>query len=171
MRLYTKSFALAEATATAAVLIPVPQRSAETELWNAAERSDESADFAAYLKKFPRGKYAALARIRLKARQPDPFFCELPMMLVNINDGSRNSAFLKILLVLELEIKEDGSVVERSLAHVTNASQVYLRGMTLDDVTRSGSLAKLRTDLLFIISRQLPTVPIVNLLFTEILLQ
>jgi hypothetical protein len=48
----------------------VPRPAAEEELWKAARASDKTVAYTAYLKKYPKGRYAATARERLERDAP-----------------------------------------------------------------------------------------------------
>ncbi|HZW14522.1 MAG TPA: protein kinase [Noviherbaspirillum sp.] len=56
----------ARSPATAAA----PERPAEDELWRLANKSDTSSAYENYLDKYPKGRYATEARLRLESRQP-----------------------------------------------------------------------------------------------------
>lgn len=59
----------AEASKPAAAEEPVPavrEESPETALWNEAQKGNSKEDYQAYLDQYPKGKYAALAKSRIK---------------------------------------------------------------------------------------------------------
>jgi serine/threonine protein kinase len=49
---------------------PLSSPSAEEELWQMASTSDKAAVYQRYLRKYPKGRYAAVARIRLEDKSP-----------------------------------------------------------------------------------------------------
>jgi serine/threonine protein kinase len=51
---------------------PVQRLSPEEELWQNASKSDKSRAYEKYLKEYPRGRYAAVARLRLEEKLPKP---------------------------------------------------------------------------------------------------
>lgn len=47
-----------------------PSMQSEIDLWRAASESDKASAYENYLREYPRGRYAALAKIRLERKQP-----------------------------------------------------------------------------------------------------
>lgn len=56
--------------AQAEAAAPSPRLPAEIELWRMASASDKASAYENYLKEYPNGRYAALARLRLERKQP-----------------------------------------------------------------------------------------------------
>lgn len=98
-------------------------------------------------------------------------FYDLPEMLVNLNASGKRTNYLKLIVALELEKKEDVTQIEAVLPRVVDNFQIYLRELRLEDLNGSAGLMRLKEELLVRINVAAETVPVRDVLFKEMLVQ
>ncbi len=97
-------------------------------------------------------------------------YLDLPEILVNLNTGSRTkSTFLKIRLSLELANGQDVPKVEAQMTRVTDAFNVFLRELRIEDLKGSAGMYRLREELLARVSVAVAPVQVNDVLFKEML--
>ncbi len=98
-------------------------------------------------------------------------YYDLPEFLVNLNTNSRQSSFLKMTVVLELNSPEDQKVVEASLPRVLDVFNTYLRELRTSDLYGSAGIYRLREELLVRINKTIAPVQVKDILFKQVLIQ
>lgn len=97
-------------------------------------------------------------------------YLDLPEILVNLNTGSRTkSTFLKIRLSLELANGQDVPKVEAQMTRVTDAFNVFLRELRIEDLKGSAGMYRLREELLARVAVAVAPVQVNDVLFKEML--
>jgi flagellar FliL protein len=104
-------------------------------------------------------------------RSPAPVFVDMPEIVANLNAGPRRTVFLKLHAKLELSKPEDQAAVTLQMPRLMDLFQTYLREMRPDELRGAAGTYRLREEL--IARADLATSPtkIVDVLFTEIIVQ
>lgn len=118
----------------------------------------------------PLGK-AAPAPEEAKAAAKLPVFADLPDMVANLNAGARRTAFVKLKARLELARAEDQAVVAASMPRLLDLFQTYLREMRPEELRGSAGTYRLREELIARANIAVHPTRVVDVLFTELLVQ
>jgi flagellar FliL protein len=104
-------------------------------------------------------------------KAPPPVFVDLPEIVANLNAGPRRTVFLKLHAKLELAKPEDQAAVTLQMPRLMDLFQTYLREMRPDELRGAAGTYRLREEL--IARADLATSPtkIVDVLFTEMIVQ
>jgi flagellar FliL protein len=102
------------------------------------------------------------------AKQPS--FVELPEMIANLNAGRRNS-FVKLHAKLELARAEDAAAVNAGMPRLLDLFQTYLREMHPEELHGSVGIWRLREELIARANVAVAPARVVDVLFTEMLIQ
>jgi flagellar FliL protein len=94
----------------------------------------------------------------------------LPEFLVNLNSGGKQTSFLKMTVVLELEGTLDVVRLEGALPKLLDAYNTYLRELRASDLAGSAGIQRLREELLLRANKAGP-VKVTDVLFKEIIVQ
>lgn len=94
----------------------------------------------------------------------------LPEFLVNLNSGGKQTSFLKMTVVLELESGMDVMPLEGSMPKLLDAFNTYLRELRASDLAGSAGIQRLREELLLRANKS-TTVKVTDVLFKEIIVQ
>lgn len=113
------------------------------------------------------GKETAPAEV---AAHP-PVFFDLPEIVANLNAGPRRNAFIKLRSKLELGKAEDEAAVKLALPRLLDLFQTYLREMRPEELRNSTGTYRLREELIARADIAVAPAHIVNVLFTELLIQ
>ena len=100
-----------------------------------------------------------------------PVFADLPDMVANLNAGGRRTAFVKMKARLELARVEDQAVVAASMPRLLDLFQTYLREMRPEELRGSAGTYRLREELIARANIALQPTRVVDVLFTELLVQ
>lgn len=100
-----------------------------------------------------------------------PLFKDLPDMLVNLNTGERRSTLLKLGITLEYSRPEEGIPLDTAMPRITDAFQVYLRELKVDDLRGSAGMYRLREELLMRVNAAAAPVKVKDVLIKEFLVQ
>lgn len=98
-------------------------------------------------------------------------FYEVPALLVNLDGASANASYLKIVVALELDQRDQARELDGHLPRIIDSFQVYLRALRVEDLQGSAGLQRLREELLSRVNAALPTTRIRDVLFKEMLIQ
>lgn len=98
-------------------------------------------------------------------------FYDLPEFLVNLNTNSRQSSFLKMTVVLELNSPEDQKAIEAALPRVQDVFNTYLRELRASDLYGSAGIYRLREELLVRINKSVAPAQVKDILFKQVLIQ
>ncbi len=100
-----------------------------------------------------------------------PIIIELPEMVANLNAPGRRPAYIKLKAEVELDKAEDKAVFTAIQPHVMDLFQTYLREIHPEELRGSAGTYRLREELLTRINTAISPGRIVDLLFSELLVQ
>ena len=100
-----------------------------------------------------------------------PVFADLPDMVANLNAGARRTSFVKLKARLELARAEDQAVVAASMPRLLDLFQTYLREMRPEELRGSAGTYRLREELIARANIAVHPTRVVDVLFTELLVQ
>ncbi len=100
-----------------------------------------------------------------------PVYFELPDIVANLNTGARRASFIKLKARLELSKPEDQAIVQGALPRILDLFQTYLREMRPEELRGTASTYRLREELIARSNIAGQPAKIVNVLFTEMLVQ
>ncbi len=101
---------------------------------------------------------------------PTPYE-DVPDMLVNLNTGERRATLLKLGIKLELSRPEERVAIQEAMPRITDAFQVYLRELKVDDLRGSAGMYRLREELLMRVNAVTAPVKVKDVLIGEFLIQ
>ena len=100
-----------------------------------------------------------------------PVFLDLPDIVANLNAGPKRAAFIKLKAKLELARPEDQAVVQAAMPRVLDLFQTFLREMRPDELRGTAGTYRLREELVARSSIAAQPAQVLNVLFTELLVQ
>ncbi len=104
-------------------------------------------------------------------RPAAPVFLDLPDIVANLNAGPRRASFIKLKAKLELARPEDQAIVQAAMPRVLDLFQTYLREMRPDELRGTAGTYRLREELIARSSIAAQPARVLNVLFTELLVQ
>jgi flagellar FliL protein len=105
------------------------------------------------------------------AKPAETVFLDLPEMVANLNVGARRSQYVKLKAKLELARPEDVAIVQAAMPRIVDLFQTYLREMRPEELRGSAGTYRLREELISRASTAAPPARVLDLLFTEMLVQ
>jgi flagellar protein FliL len=117
--------------------------------------------------------YAACAQelAQTTASLPPGIFVDIPAMIVNLSGNAKKTTYLKIVLKIELEGKDDAKGFNAIMPRVVDQFQTYLRELRLDDLKGSSGIYRMKIELLSRVRAAAPEIKVRDVLFQEILVQ
>lgn len=103
--------------------------------------------------------------------KPAAVYLAMPEIIANLNAGPRRTAYIKLNSKLELARAEDGEAVKAAMPKLLDLFQTYLRDMSPEELRGSAGTYRLREELIARANAALAPVRIVDVLFTEMLVQ
>ena len=100
-----------------------------------------------------------------------PVFVELPEMVANLNAPGRRASFVKLKARVELAKAEDQAGFTAALPRVVDLFQTYLREMRPEELHGSAGTYRLREELLTRANIAVAPARVVDVLFSELLVQ
>jgi flagellar FliL protein len=100
-----------------------------------------------------------------------PAFVELPDIVVNLNSSSKRQVFLKLKARVELAKPEDVALATAAQPKLLDLFQTYLREMRPEEMRGSAGTWRLREELIARANVALAPVHVLDVLFTEMLIQ
>jgi flagellar FliL protein len=100
-----------------------------------------------------------------------PVFVELPEMIANLNAPGRRASFVKLKVRLELSKEADQAPFTAAQPRVIDLFQTYLREMRPDELRGSAGSYRLREELIARASLAAAPATVVDVLFSELLVQ
>ncbi len=100
-----------------------------------------------------------------------PVFLDLPEIVANLNSGPRRTGFIKLKAKLELARTEDQDVVKAAMPRLLDLFQTYLREMRPEELKGAAGTYRLREELIARADIAASPAHVVNVLFTEMLIQ
>jgi len=105
-----------------------------------------------------------------KAEARAPVFMDLPDIVANLNAG-RRAAFIKLKAKFELSKPEDAVAVQAAMPRIVDLFQSYLREMRPEELRGTAGTYRLREELIARANIAAPPARVLNVLFTEMLVQ
>jgi flagellar FliL protein len=106
-----------------------------------------------------------------EAAKGAPVFIELPEMVANLNVGARRTSFVKLKARIELSKPEDQAAFLAAQPRIIDLFQTYLRDMRPEELRGSAGSYRLREELIARASLAAAPARVVDVLFTELLIQ
>ena len=106
-----------------------------------------------------------------EAKAAAPLFLDLPDIVANLNAGPRRTAFIKLKAKLELSRPEDQGVIQAAMPRVLDLFQTYLREMRPEELRGTAGTYRLREELIARTNIAAQPAHVLNVLFTELLVQ
>jgi len=104
-------------------------------------------------------------------RRSEVVFVDIPDILVNLHSLSQRPRFLKLKVALEVENDGVASQVTTLMPRVMDSFQTYLRALTIDEVSGSGGLGRLKEELTARVNLALAPAHVGDVLIKEMLVQ
>jgi flagellar FliL protein len=98
-------------------------------------------------------------------------FFDVPDLLVNLNTNSRQNAFLKIQIALELDATADVAALTTLMPRVIDSFQISLRELRPEELKGSEGVLRLKQELLLRVNQTAAPVHVRDILFKSILVQ
>jgi flagellar FliL protein len=106
-----------------------------------------------------------------EAAAPAPTYVEMPQIVANLNAGPRRTSFVKLQARLELSKPEDIAAFNAAQPRVLDLFQTYLREMRPEELRGSMGTFRLREQLIARASLAAAPAKVIDVLFTELLVQ
>ncbi len=106
-----------------------------------------------------------------EAKAKMPIFVDLPDLVANLNVGQRRSSFIKLKARIELSRAEDQPIVAASMPRLQDLFTTYLREMRPEELRGSAGTYRLREELVARANIALAPAKIVDVLFSEMIIQ
>lgn len=100
-----------------------------------------------------------------------PSYVEMPEIVTNLNAGPRRTSYVKLRSKLELARAEDIEAAKAAMPKLLDLFQTYLREMRPEELRGSAGTYRLREELIARANIALAPARVVDVLFTEMLIQ
>ena len=100
-----------------------------------------------------------------------PTFLDMPEIVSNLNAGPRRTSYLKLHVKIELAKTDDQAIATTTMPRLLDLFQTYLRDMRPEDLRGSEGTYRLREELIARANIAIAPAHVVNVLFTEMLVQ
>ena len=114
---------------------------------------------------------ATVADAAAPAAAKQPAYVELPEMVANLNAGARRNSYVKLRARLELSAPADDAAMKSAMPRLIDLFQTYLREMRPEELQGSAGSYRLREELIARANIALAPVHVIDVLFTEMLVQ
>ncbi len=105
------------------------------------------------------------------AKAKVPVFVDLPDLIANLNVGQRKSTFIKLKARIEIAKVEDTEAVKAALPRLQDLFTTYLREIRPEELRGSAGTYRLREELLARANIATTPARVVDVLFTEMIIQ
>lgn len=105
------------------------------------------------------------------ARSVAPVYLEMPEIIANLNAGPRRASYIKLHSRLELGRAQDTDTVKAAMPKLLDLFQTYLRDMSPEELRGSAGTYRLREELIARANAAVAPARVVDVLFTEMLVQ
>ena len=109
--------------------------------------------------------------VAAEARAKQPAYVELPEIVANLNAGARRNSYVKLRVRLELSQAADDAALKAGMPRLMDLFQTYLREMRPEEMQGSAGSYRLREELIARANIALAPVRVIDVLFTEMLVQ
>lgn len=109
---------------------------------------------------------------RVEAPKPvAPVFVDLPEMVANLNSAPNRPSYVKLVARVEVAKAEDADRVKAALPRLQDLFQTYLREMRPEELRGSAGIYRLREELIGRANVAVAPAKIVDVLFSQMLIQ
>jgi flagellar FliL protein len=105
------------------------------------------------------------------AKTAVPVFVDMPDIVANLNGDPRRPSYLKLQSRLEVTKAEDAEKIKHAMPRLLDMFQTYLREMRPDELRGSAGIYRLREELIARANVAVQPAKVVDVLFTQILIQ
>lgn len=105
------------------------------------------------------------------AKAAAPVYLEMPEIVANLNAGPRRTSYIKLQSRLELGRAKDAEMVKAAMPRLLDMFQTYLRDMSPEELRGSAGTYRLREELIARANAAVAPARVVDVLFTEMLVQ
>jgi flagellar FliL protein len=119
----------------------------------------------------PSAAEVAKAEARKEAEKALPVFLQLPEMVANLNSTARKQSYVKLNAKLQLAKEDDIKTVTADMPRLLDLFQTYLREMRPEELRGSAGIYRLREELIARARIAVAPVTVVDILFTDLLVQ
>jgi flagellar protein FliL len=102
---------------------------------------------------------------------PAPVFVDLPELIANLNGNPHRPTYLKLQARMEISKQEDAERVKAAMPRIQDMFQTYLREMRPEELRGSAGTYRLREELIARANIAVAPAKVVDVLFTQILIQ
>ncbi|MEZ5863668.1 MAG: flagellar basal body-associated FliL family protein [Geminicoccaceae bacterium] len=95
----------------------------------------------------------------------------MPDVLVNLQSGGQRIRFLKLRAALEVGSEDVATRVEALMPRIMDSFQLYLRALTVEEVSGSGGLQRLKEELAARVNYAVQPTRVDDVLVKEMLVQ
>jgi len=100
-----------------------------------------------------------------------PIYVDFPEMIANLNAGPRKQAFIKMKGKIEISKIDDGPALNAAMPRIVDLFQTYLREMSPDELRGAAGTYRLREELISRAGIAAAPAKIIDVLFSEMLIQ
>jgi flagellar FliL protein len=120
----------------------------------------------------PKAEAAKAQAAAEEAKPKPPTFFEMPEIVANLNSGTgKRTSFIKLKARLELAKADDVAAATAGLPRLQDLFQTYLREMRPEELRGSAGTYRLREELIARANIAVAPARVVDVLFTEMLIQ
>jgi len=105
------------------------------------------------------------------AKPVAPTYVDLPEMVANLNSDARRPSYIKLQARLELTRAQDADIVRAAMPRLQDMFQTYLREMRPEELRGSAGTYRLREELIGRANLAAAPARIIDVLFTQMLIQ
>ncbi len=106
-----------------------------------------------------------------EAKAKIPVFVEMPDLVANLNVGQRRTSFVKLKAKLEIARAEDSAAILAAMPRLQDMFTTYLRETRPEELRGSAGTYRLREELIGRANVAVAPLRVVDVLFTEMLIQ
>lgn len=106
-----------------------------------------------------------------EAKAKIPVFIDMPEIVANLNVGQRRSSFVKMKVKLEIGRAEDVAAITAAMPRLQDMFTTYLRETRPEELRGSAGSYRLREELIGRANIAVSPLRVVDILFTEMLIQ
>ena len=114
---------------------------------------------------------AATDKPKEAAAAAAPVFVELPEMVANLNTSGRRASYVKLVARLEVAKEEDRPILMAAMPRIVDLFQTYLREMHPEELRGSAGTYRLREELMARVGVAAPPAHVLDVLFTQMIVQ
>ena len=100
-----------------------------------------------------------------------PVYAEMPEIIANLDSGPRRASFVKVKPKLELAKATDQAAIAQNMPRLLDLFTTYLREMRPDELRGSAGTYRLREELIARANIVLAPARVIDVLFTEMIVQ